>query len=333
MRHLIIGISAVAISIFWGASAYMNYVAGSSYGIDVNQAHMYGAVSVASDILKAFAAFLLGVCIIDRRPVAACVAGFFLLSTAFWSANSAIRFSSENIVGQFQKAQVAETLTKINLQKLEIEKQQIEWLQKQEVSRFHKERKRMTDEINDARKSFDETVKQLEQSDKTTLDANPHYTVLSEIFGIKKEEAAKYVALFFAGLIELVAGLGWFVLFGSRGGKKETPINHDRDTSETVETPVYLNDNNSPETLQTIFKLSPEGIARHFCLNHTWSKRDEPITAKKAHGRYVDTCNKLGVTPLSLTAFGVISTEYVIKRKEKGKVTYYPKQAATAIAA
>lgn len=213
MRHLLLGVSAVAIGTMWAGSAYMNYNAVWTYGISPTDAQFYSVLSVAGDVIKAMAASMVLYALCKKKWLAGALAMVFLAGTVIWSANSAVRYASANIIGKFQEARVNETLTMAKLQKLEMEKQQIEWLQKQTVSKYHKERKRMTTEINDARRSFDETIKALENSDKTTLEADPHYSLLSDIFGISEGDAAKGVALFFAILIEAIAGFGWFVLF------------------------------------------------------------------------------------------------------------------------
>lgn len=213
MRSLIIAVAALAIGVIWLGSAFMNYNAVWTYGLSPTDAQFYSILSVAGDVIKAVAATIVLYALVKRLWLTSIIAMLFLAGTVLWSANSAIRYASSNVMGKFQQAKVNETLTKVRLKKLEIEKQQIEWLQKQTVSKYHKERKRMTTEINDARRSFDETIKALETSKRTTLDADPHYSLLSQMFGITESDAAKGTALLFAALIEFISGFGWFVLF------------------------------------------------------------------------------------------------------------------------
>ena len=211
MKHLIIGVSAAAIAVIWGGSAFMNYQAVYTYGLSPMDAQFYSTLSVAGDVIKALAASVVGYALYRRKWLVSLLALTFLLGTVLWSANSAIRYASANIIGKFQQGQVNEVLTKTRLAKLEMEKDRFNWLKNQTVSKYHKERKRMTAEINDARKSFDKALADLENG-KVTLDADPHYSLLSQIFGISEGDAARGTALLFACLIEFIAGFGWFVI-------------------------------------------------------------------------------------------------------------------------
>ena len=259
------------------------------------------------------------------------VAAVLFACCTIWSLNSAIGFASTNIFKSIQPKLVREKITELEFENIEATKGTLAWLKGQSVSKSRSHRKMMVNEVRKTSKELDAKIKDLKARNDLVFDAHPHSTMLADLTGLKREDALMGIAIFFGLLIELVSALGFFALFKTH---KKPPPERESETVEdtsgrvnealrTVETPEETaisptNDNSAP-------LMTPETVARHFCETHAWSKRDEPITAQKAHNRYKSACKTLGIPPLSLTAFGVLSSEYVIKRKERGKVTYYPK--------
>lgn len=301
MKHLIIGISAAAIAVIWGGSAFMNYQAVYTYGLSPMDAQFYSTLSVAGDVIKALAASVVGYALYRRKWLVSLLALTFLLGTVLWSANSAIRYASANIIGKFQQGQVNEVLTKTRLAKLEMEKDRFNWLKNQTVSKYHKERKRMTAEINDARKSFDKALADLENG-KVTLDADPHYSLLSQIFGISEGDAARGTALLFACLIEFIAGFGWFVIASvyapeprpknrKREPKKEPECMEKPDNTNHAIRPDNVVEMQPRETAENIRKRMLDqwfdnnvAIVKHPCIQAKYAYRDfRESTGLKVH--------------------------------------------------
>jgi hypothetical protein len=99
MRVLLSGIGVLASLMFVAASMAMNYAYGISLGRNAFESHIWGAVSIASDALKALSPFFLFWAFCNQRWGTCLVCVLVLVVTTGYALQSAAGFASESKSG------------------------------------------------------------------------------------------------------------------------------------------------------------------------------------------------------------------------------------------
>lgn len=130
----IVGVLAVAA--LWAASAYANYLAGLALADDERMRYVLGAASVACDVLKGVALFMIIALALRKRWVAAGVAVMIFALCTAWSLRSAVYFAADAMGSKISRLENQNRVADAKLKIIDLKSQRAEFLSGQSVEVF-----------------------------------------------------------------------------------------------------------------------------------------------------------------------------------------------------
>ena len=217
-------VGVAAVSLLWIISAAANYHAGASLSSDFFISHIIGSASVGADLMKAVAIFAVVAAIANRRPVVMLAGLVIFCLCATWSMRSAIYFVSTTLTQTVSEKTLKRDLQQSQLGILDLKIKRAGFLSQQSLKVDTKNKSARRDAISENQRSsgeFTGLIKDIEAQQKD-LAATPVATggdPIAALFGLTDRTVILASALFFALLLEVVSGLGFWVIASSRQAK------------------------------------------------------------------------------------------------------------------
>jgi hypothetical protein len=211
-----------AVTAMWGVSASANWWAGYSLADDELIAFVLGGASIASDIMKAVALFVVVAALGNRQWIVALTALVVFLACAAWSLRSATYFSAHMMTQHVaeRESKIKQRAGKAEL--LDIAKKRASFLAQQDLKidpntgrnareTLVAERRRTSEEYELAMGQAREAEAEL-RATEVVANADP----LAALFNVNDRDVVLATSLFFACLLELVSGVGFWIIAASR---------------------------------------------------------------------------------------------------------------------
>jgi hypothetical protein len=232
-------IGVLAVLVLWGVSAAANFWAGWTLSEDPALKAISGGASVAVDILKAVSLFVIAAAISNRRWVVMSTAIVILALCSAWSLRSAV-YTASVVFGtadaeRVHKAEVADGLKAL----VSVKQQRLGFLGQQRVEVDSKTKRSVVELATDANKrtatEFNQLTKEIEGDLKRQAEAPVGLPKdpIAWMFGLDSTVVITATALFFALLIEITSGTGFWVIAQSRLPKE--PARASRQKMEKTE--------------------------------------------------------------------------------------------------
>jgi hypothetical protein len=211
-------IGVMAVATIWIISATANWWAGTLLAKEPYMSHILGAASVACDILKAVALFVVMGAIANKRWVVMSVAlVLFGLCTA-WSLRSAAYFAADAISEKVATVETSNAIQMARLQIIDAKTRRAQFLAEQRVTvagtRATRQdaiqaNRQSSAEFNELTNDLEGDIKVLEQS-KQVLKASTD--PLADLLSVDKQITMLATAFFFALLMELASSTGFWLI-------------------------------------------------------------------------------------------------------------------------
>jgi hypothetical protein len=212
----IVGIIAVAA--IWSISALANWYAGTLLASDPLMKHVLGAASVACDVLKAIALFIVLGALMNRRWVAVGVGlVLFALCTA-WSLRSAAYFAADAITEKVAVVETSNAIAMARLQIIDAKTRRAAFLAEQQVTvtgprAVRKDalaaNQQSSAEFSALTGGLEADLDKLADS-KQVLKASTD--PLADLLQVDRQVTILFTALFFALLMELASSTGFWLI-------------------------------------------------------------------------------------------------------------------------
>jgi len=213
---LYFSLGLVAVSILWLASAAANYSAGLSMAGPESpyQAHVFGAISAACDVLKAVALFAIISAIALYRPGVAALGVVIFALCATWSLRSATMFAWGHLGDAQLERQRDGKILDARLKVLDQDSNRLGWLREQSVSKDNKkaDRTKFAEEYSVNRDELLALTTDLEKQ-RAVTPGDP----IGHVLGIDDRIVTLITGGFLAILLEVVSSTGFVMLSLSRG--------------------------------------------------------------------------------------------------------------------
>lgn len=204
----------------WLVSAAANFHAGISLSNSPAISATLGLASVCADGMKVVALFIAAAALANRRPVPFILGLVVFTLCAAWSMRSATQFVSSTLEGKAaQQTQMAK-LQKSELELLSIKTQRAGFLAQQStrVSGGAASRRDALDANRQTAKDFQALTRDIEEQQQLLKEAQAVTPgdPIAQLFGLEDRGVILVSALFFALLLEVVSGTGFWLIAQSR---------------------------------------------------------------------------------------------------------------------
>lgn len=211
----------VAVMGLWLVSAAANYYAGVGLSSDPVTSQILGAASISADLMKAVAIFIIVAAAANQRWVVCGVGVLVFALCATWSMRSATHFASTMMTEKAAERSQAHDIQKSSLDLLGIKTRRAAFLAEQTVTVNVNNKYARTDAISENRRSsveFDDLVKDIESQQKklASVEVAVAGDPIAALFGLSDRTVILASALFFAALLEVVSGVGFWIIAQSR---------------------------------------------------------------------------------------------------------------------
>jgi hypothetical protein len=251
-------IGVLAVLVLWGVSAVANFWAGWTLSEDPALKAISGGASVAVDILKAVSLFVIAAAISNRRWVVMGTAVVILLLCSAWSLRSAV-YTASVVFGtadaeRVHKAEVAEGMKALTA----VKQQRLGFLGQQKIDVDSKTKRSVVELATDANKrtatEFNKLSKEVEDDLKRQAEspAGLPKDPIAWMFGLDSTVVITATALFFALLVEITSGTGFWVIAQSRLPKEQAKASRPKvEKAEKLDPPT----NGGTQLLSNTYQL------------------------------------------------------------------------------
>jgi hypothetical protein len=244
-------IGVIAVAAIWSISALANWYAGTLLASDPLMKHVLGAASVACDVLKAIALFIVLGALMNRRWVAVGVGlVLFALCTA-WSLRSAAYFAADAITEKVAVVETSNAIAMARLQIIDAKTRRAAFLAEQQVTvtgprAVRKDalqaNQQSSAEFNALTGGLEQDLNKLADS-KQVLKASTD--PLADLLQVDRQVTILFTALFFALLMELASSTGFWLI--ARSAHRPAPPASE--TTKTISEVTHIE--NVPKQLGT----------------------------------------------------------------------------------
>jgi hypothetical protein len=255
-------LGTLAVIALWGATAAANFFSGLALSPDPLLRWVFGAVSLAADVLKVAAIFALVAAVTNRRWT---VAALSLVVFALCSVHS-LRSSFSFVYGEVQAASLARTVEGVAsaslVDQLRAETRRLSWTAAQSTeSVSRKERSLASDEYKASGRNIERLRERV-----LSVRHRPGDDPIAQALGVGDKAAVLASSLFLTLLLEIGSGCGFYML--TRAAKAKPP---------RVKMPARPVNDDAPEP-----DLAP---IEHQAIRRKISARspDAPPTSKRVH--------------------------------------------------
>lgn len=213
---LYFSLGILAVSILWLASAAANYSAGLAMAGPESpyQAHVFGAISAACDVLKAVALFAIISAIALYRPGVAALGVLIFALCATWSLRSATMFAWGHLGDAQVERQRDGKILDARMSVLDQDTKRLSWLREQSVSKDNKkgDQRKFAEEYSTNRDELLALTTDLEKQ-RAVTPGDP----IGQVLGLDDRIVTLLTGGFLAILLEVVSSTGFVMLSLSRG--------------------------------------------------------------------------------------------------------------------
>lgn len=208
----------LAVTALWAATAAANFVSGLALTPDPQLKPIFGAVSLAADVLKVAALFaLVGACL-NRRVVVASLSLVIFLLCSIHSLRSTFSFVHGEVHAATLTRKADGVASASVVTQLESETRRLSWTAEQStVAATRKERTIASDEFRSSGRNV-EKLRAMITSVRHRSSDDP----IAAALGIDDKKAALWSSLFLTLLLELGSGTGFYML--TRAARTKQPV-------------------------------------------------------------------------------------------------------------
>ena len=228
--HLWPLVGVLAVAALWTASAYANYLAGIALAERPDMQQVIGAASVACDVMKGVALFLVIALAAKKHWVAAGVACVIFMLCTVWSLRSAVYFMSDAMTEKTARIESSNTITNAKLKILDLQQQRADFLAEQTVdvdvnNKFARKdaltaNKETAEEFGKLLGEVKQGVKELEQQTFLRATVDP----IADVTGADPARVIMISSLFFAVLLEMCSSWGFWLIARARTEHPKEPL-------------------------------------------------------------------------------------------------------------
>lgn len=215
-------VGVLAVAALWAASAYANYLAGVALADRPDMQQVIGAASVACDVMKGVALFLVIALAAKKHWVAASVACVIFALCTVWSLRSAVYFMSDAMTEKTARLEGSNTITNAKLKILDLQQQRADFLAEQTVevdvnNKFARKdaltaNKETAQEFKDLLSEVKQGVQDLEKQTFLRATVDP----IADVTGADPARVIMISSLFFAVLLEMCSSWGFWLIARAR---------------------------------------------------------------------------------------------------------------------
>jgi hypothetical protein len=207
----------LAVIALWGATAAANFFSGLALSPDPVLRWVFGAVSLAADVLKVAAIFALVAAVTNRRWT---VAALSLVVFALCSVHS-LRSSFSFVYGEVQAASLARTVEGVAsaslVDQLRAETRRLSWTAAQSTESIsRRERTLASDEYKASGRNIEKLRERV-----LSVRHRPGDDPIAQALGVGDKAAVLASSLFLTLLLEIGSGCGFYML--TRAAKSKPP--------------------------------------------------------------------------------------------------------------
>jgi hypothetical protein len=208
MRFAWACLGLLAVVALWGATAAANFFSGLALSPDPLLKWVFGAVSLAADVLKVAAIFALVAAVTNRRWT---VAALSLVVFALCSVHS-LRSSFSFVYGEVQAASLARTVEGVAsaslVDQLRAEARRLSWTAEQSTaSASRRERSLASDEYKASGRNIEKLRERV-----LSVRHRPGDDPIAQALGVGDKAAVLASSLFLTLLLEIGSGCGFYML-------------------------------------------------------------------------------------------------------------------------
>lgn len=212
----------LAVAALWLASAYANYLAGLALADDDRMRYVIGAASVACDVMKGVALFLVIALVAKKHWVAAGVACAIFALCTMWSLRSAAYFMTDAMTGKVARIESTNKITDAKLKIIDLQQQRADFLAEQTVevdvnNKFARKdalaaNRDTSNEFKSLMAEVKEGVAELEKKTFLRATVDP----IADVTGISPDKVVLASSMFFAVLLEMCSSWGFWLIARAR---------------------------------------------------------------------------------------------------------------------
>jgi hypothetical protein len=240
MRFAWACLGLLAVIALWGATAAANFFSGLALSPDPILRWVFGAVSLAADVLKVAAIFALVAAVTNRRWT---VAALSLVVFALCSVHS-LRSSFSFVYGEVQAASLARTVEGVAsaslVDQLRAEARRLSWTAEQSTASVsRRERTLASDEYKASGRNIEKLRERV-----LSVRHRPGDDPIAQALGVGDKAAVLASSLFLTLLLEIGSGCGFYMLTRAQRTKPPRvkmpakPVNDDAPEPDLVPIPV-----------------------------------------------------------------------------------------------
>lgn len=224
----IVGVLAVAA--MWAASAYANYLAGLALTDDAKMQQVLGAASIACDVLKGVALFMVIALAARGRWFAVGVASLIFCLCTIWSLRSAAYFTADAMSTKITRIEQSNKIADAKMKVIDLKSDRAKFLSGQsvEVSVDNKyARKDALTANKETSQEFRALVGEVESGVKELEDKGFIQATVDPIASATNSDPKMVIlvsSLFFAVLLEMCSSWGFWLIARAREDNPGTPI-------------------------------------------------------------------------------------------------------------
>jgi hypothetical protein len=233
-------LGTIAVIALWGATAAANFFSGLALSPDPLLKWVFGAVSLAADVLKVAAIFALVAAVTNRRWT---VAALSLVVFALCSVHS-LRSSFSFVYGEVQAASLARTVEGVAsaslVDQLRAEARRLSWTAEQSTASVsRRERSLASDEYKASGRNIEKLRERV-----LSVRHRPGDDPIAQALGVGDKAAVLASSLFLTLLLEIGSGCGFYMLTRATKSKPprvkvpSRPVNDDAPEPDLVPIPV-----------------------------------------------------------------------------------------------
>lgn len=223
-------VGVLAVASLWGASAFANYLAGVALSDDPKMQQVLGFASVACDVLKGVALFMVIALAIRGRWFAVGVASLIFILCTTWSLRSAVYFAADAMGSKISRLENQNKIADAKLKVIDLKSDRAKFLSGQSVevdvnNKFARKdaltaNKETSQEFRALVGEVESGVKELEERGFIQATVDP----IASATNSDPKMVVLISSLFFAVLLEMCSSWGFWLIARAREEHDPAPL-------------------------------------------------------------------------------------------------------------
>ncbi len=217
-------VGGLAVALLWIISAAANFHAGAALSSDEHISTILGSASIGADLMKAVVLFAVVAALANKRHGVAFVGIVIFALCAAWSMRSALYFVSTTLTQTVAERTLKHDIQQSKINLLDLKSKRAGFLSQQSIEVSVNNKYARRDAIAENQRSsgeFTALLRDIEAQQKE-LEAAPVAVAgdpIAALFNLTDRTVILASALFFAALLEIASGFGFWVIAVSRQAK------------------------------------------------------------------------------------------------------------------